>query len=68
LEVDGKEVGEPLVMIDTLGAGIGTPVIVSSDGDLARKLTNDNSTPSRMVVVGIVDKIGIRNERQGARE
>jgi ethanolamine utilization protein EutN len=68
LEADGKEVGEPIVMIDTLGAGIGTPVIVSSDGDLARKMANDNSTPSRMVVVGIVDNIAIRNKGQGARE
>jgi len=57
LETDGSEVGEPIVVLDTLGAGIGTRVIVSSDGELARRLANDNATPSRMVVVGIVDHV-----------
>ncbi len=66
LDTNGKEVGEPLVVLDTLGAGIGTQVIVSSDGELARTLVSDNATPSRMVVVGIVDEVGIGNRESGS--
>lgn len=54
---DGTDVGEPMVLIDTLGARLGSWVIVTSDGDHARQLLNDNRTPSRMVVLGIVDEV-----------
>ncbi len=56
LEADGTEVGEPLVLIDDLGAGVGSIVLVTTDGDLARQKFADNTTPSRMIVVGIVDR------------
>ena len=55
LEADGAEVGEPLVLIDDLGAGLGSQVLVSTDGDLAREKFADNTTPSRMLVVGIIE-------------
>ncbi|MBZ5563427.1 MAG: EutN/CcmL family microcompartment protein [Acidobacteriia bacterium] len=55
LEADGTEVGEPLVLIDDLGAGVGSYVLVTTDGDLARQKFADNTTPSRMIVVGIID-------------
>jgi microcompartment protein CcmK/EutM len=56
LGADGTEVGEPLVLIDDLGAGVGSRVLVTSDGDLARQQLHDNTTPSRMMVVGIIDE------------
>ncbi len=55
LEANGRQTGEPLVLIDDLGAGIGSIVLVTTDGDLARQKFADNTTPSRMMVVGIVD-------------
>jgi ethanolamine utilization protein EutN len=55
LEADGTETGDPLVLIDDLGAGVGSRVLVSTDGDLARQKFADNTTPSRMLVVGIID-------------
>ena len=57
LEADGQTSGEPLVILDWLGAGRGCTVIVSTDGDLARRKLG-NTTPSRLAVVGIVDEIG----------
>ena len=57
LEANGAEVGEPLVLIDDLGAGLGSRVLVTSDGDLARQKLADNTTPSRMMVVGIIDEL-----------
>jgi ethanolamine utilization protein EutN len=60
LEADGSEVGEPMVLIDDLGAGLGSHVLVTSDGDLARQKLADNTTPSRMMVVGIIDGLNHR--------
>jgi ethanolamine utilization protein EutN len=45
---------EPIVVLDWLGAGSGSTVLVSTDGDIARTRLG-NSTPARMVVVGILD-------------
>lgn len=60
VEADGTAVGEPLVLIDDLGAGLGSQVLVSTDGDLARQKLADNTTPSRMIVVGIIDGLSHR--------
>jgi ethanolamine utilization protein EutN len=54
---DGRDVGEPLVLLDPVGARLGSRVLVTSDGDLARQLLKDDRTPSRMVVLGIVDDV-----------
>jgi ethanolamine utilization protein EutN len=55
LENNGQTSGEPLVILDWLGATDGCTVIVTTDGDLARQKLG-NTTPSRLVVVGIVDQ------------
>ncbi len=56
LEADGSPGGEPLVVIDRLGARRGSTVIVSTDGDIARRWLGNN-TPARLVVIGIVDQV-----------
>jgi len=56
LGADGAAVGEPLVLLDDLGAGLGSHVLVTTDGDLARRELRDNTTPSRLTVVGIIDR------------
>lgn len=56
LEGDGSAAVEPIVIIDWLGAGNGSTVLVSTDGDIARARLG-NTTPARMVVVGIVDSV-----------
>ncbi len=65
LDAAGREVGEPQVLIDPIGARRGTLVLVSTDGDHARRLLEDQRTPSRLVVVGIVDSADIP-QRAGA--
>jgi microcompartment protein CcmK/EutM len=47
------------VVIDWLGAGYGSTVLVSTDGDIARQRYG-NTTPARMVVAGIVDQVQAR--------
>ena len=56
LEADGSAGAEPLVVVDWLGAAKGSTVVVSTDGDIAR-LKLGNTTPARMVVVGLVDAV-----------
>ena len=56
LEADGSAGSEPIVVVDWLGAGSGDTVMVSTDGDIAR-VKLGNTTPARMVVVGIVDRV-----------
>ena len=57
LEADGRAIGEPVVVLDRLGARRGTTVLVSTDGDAVRKLQGD-TVPARLSVVGIVDAVG----------
>jgi ethanolamine utilization protein EutN len=54
LEPDGSAGIEPILIVDWLGAAKGSIVLVSTDGDIARTKLG-NTTPARLVVVGIVD-------------
>jgi len=56
LEADGRPSGEPVVVLDRMGAGHGTTVMVSTDGNLAREWLG-KTTPARLVVVGLVDSV-----------
>jgi ethanolamine utilization protein EutN len=56
LEADGSAQPEPIVVIDWMGAANGSTVMVSTDGDIARAKFG-NTTPARLVVVGIVDHV-----------
>jgi ethanolamine utilization protein EutN len=51
----GKADGEPVLAIDTLGAGVGTRVLVCNDGAGTRKLMNSPNAPVRWFVMGICD-------------
>jgi ethanolamine utilization protein EutN len=54
LEGDGTPAAEPIAVVDWLGATRGATVLVSTDGDITRSKLG-NTTPARMVVIGIVD-------------
>jgi microcompartment protein CcmK/EutM len=56
LEADGSAQAEPIVVVDWMGAANGSTVMVSTDGDIARRRLG-NTTPARLVVVGIVDRV-----------
>jgi ethanolamine utilization protein EutN len=56
LEADGQTGGEPLVVLDRMGAARGTTVLVSTDGSLAREWLGKR-VPARLVVVGLVDTV-----------
>ena len=55
LTPDGKEDGEPLLAIDSLGAGTADRVILTNDGASARELVGARNSPVRWMVLGICD-------------
>jgi ethanolamine utilization protein EutN len=56
LDASGEPSGEPLIILDRLGALRGSIVLVSTDGDIPRKLLG-NTCPARLTVAGLVDEI-----------
>ena len=66
LDQDGTTVGEPLVLLDRLGARRGSTVLVSTDGDVARRWLG-NTAPARMTVVGLVDRVTRATARSRAQ-
>lgn len=54
--LDGKALGEWLIAIDLLGAGV-EEVVLISQGSSARQTTLTNKKPIDAVIVGIVDTI-----------
>lgn len=59
-EPDGSLATEPNLIVDWLGAARGTAVVVSTDGDISRQRLG-NTTPSRLVTVGLVDQVQVRS-------
>jgi ethanolamine utilization protein EutN len=55
LTSDGKPDGEPLLAIDSLGAGVGSLVVLSNDGAGAREIVKSKTSPVRWMVLGICD-------------
>lgn len=59
LDIRGQNEGEPLLVIDQLGASRGDRVILSSDGAAARKMVGDRGSPVRWMVMGLCDLGGV---------
>lgn len=55
LDIRGNNEGEPLLVIDQMGASRGDRVILSSDGAAARKMVGDRASPVRWMVMGLCD-------------
>jgi ethanolamine utilization protein EutN len=56
LGADGQADGEPLLAIDSLGAGPAHRVILSNDGAGARELIGAKNSPVRWIVLGVCDQ------------
>ena len=56
LLADGESIdGDPLLVIDCLGAGRGETVIITSDGSGGAELMGRNDSPVRWTTAGIKD-------------
>ncbi len=56
LTVDGGPDGEPLLVVDPLGAAIGQRVILTNDGAGVREVIGKKNSPARWMVLGICDR------------
>ena len=57
LQGDGRTIeGDPILVVDRLGAGKGDMVMVTSDGIGAREMLGCKNSPVRWTVLGIRDK------------
>jgi microcompartment protein CcmK/EutM len=64
LLADGSTGPEPMVVIDWLGAGYGSTVMISTDGGIAQERYG-NTTPACFVVAGIVDQVYMAEKDSG---
>lgn len=55
LSISNGPDGDPLMVVDTLGAAIGQVVVLTSDGKSARELVGSNQTPIRYYTMAIED-------------
>ncbi len=56
LRGDGESYeGDPILVVDALGAGLGDKVMVTSDGIGVREMLGHKNTPVRWSVLGIID-------------
>ena len=58
--------GDPQVAIDTVSAGIGDLVMITSDGRLLRDVLSSEATPARYSVVALVDDVVTFPVRSGS--
>lgn len=56
LDAEGGPAGTPIIAIDLFGAGVGQKVFVSTDGIGARGILDDDKSPARMFIQGLVDE------------
>ncbi|MCL2117544.1 MAG: EutN/CcmL family microcompartment protein [Planctomycetaceae bacterium] len=54
--------GDPVLTVDTFGAGIGDYVMISSDGKYTAGIIGQRATPVRWSVVGIIDSAKSRTQ------
>jgi ethanolamine utilization protein EutN len=56
LASDGRSPdGEPVLAVDSLGAGRGDRIVLTSDGKIVQELLKSQNTPVRWSVIGIPD-------------
>jgi ethanolamine utilization protein EutN len=55
LTADGQPDGEPQLVIDNLGAGLDTRVLICNNGAGTRRLMDSKNSPVRWFVMGICD-------------
>ena len=57
LQADGRSIeGDPILVVDKLGAGKGEMVMITSDGIGAREMLKNDKSPVRWTVLGIPDR------------
>lgn len=53
----GQPASGYVIAVDTVGAGVGDPVLVLDEGTGARQIVASTDAPLRSVIVGILDEV-----------
>lgn len=56
MDINHKPSGDPVLVVDKLGAGAGDVVMISSDGKGLRDILHDENSPARWWTQGILDE------------
>ena len=56
---DGTPIGTAIVAVDTVGAGVGEPVLVLRQGIAAAQVLGVTRPPIRSIIAGIVDHVNV---------
>lgn len=56
LDENGAEILDPIVAISLFGGGIGSKVLVSTDGSAAREYVGDPNSPIRNSIICVIDE------------
>jgi ethanolamine utilization protein EutN len=56
---DGTPTGTAIVAVDTVGAGVGEPVLVLRQGIAAAQVLGVTRPPIRSIIAGIVDHVNV---------
>ena len=57
VDAAGAPLADYLIAVDTVGAGVGDPVLVMEEGTGARQVLASKNGPVRSIIVGIVDLV-----------
>ena len=61
LDADGRDTGDYLICVDTVGAGSDEVVLILDEGNGARQVLAAPDAPIRAVIVGIVDAVTLED-------
>ncbi len=59
IDLEGKSMGQPLIAVDTVSAGVGEKVLVAQ-GSSARQTAKTRDRPVDAVIMAIVDDLEVR--------
>ncbi|MCK4513583.1 EutN/CcmL family microcompartment protein [bacterium] len=59
LDTERKPIGDSLLAVDSVGAGVGEVVLVVDEGTSAALVTGLDDPPIRTVIVGVIDQIDV---------
>ena len=59
LELDGSDRGDPLLALDAVDAGIGSRVLIATEGFAAMTAVGRPDSPIDMAVIGVIDAVEI---------
>lgn len=58
IDLEGKMKGDPIITVDTVGAGVGEKVIYVT-GSMASRALENKKAPIDAVIVGIIDNFDV---------